>query len=625
MEPNDLLFLLTQAGGVDEGVWYQLQRMHDHHMETQQNNCPSAASSSSRYSDSNDHLIRSLSCSTELDTTFEAANPQPYISLDIRRSHKTGQETTTTTTRTASRNGKSLELSALSTALSDGNDTLQSSGGSGRNVRCTTNSMTEAVGAANGLISNDLTGCLNSPSDKFGRAVMKQLLSVKSAAGCTSSGVAESGHSLGKRLVRYTDVWDEEDFIFKSNQENSLSALYDWSSLVRSYSDTHDGMYLDWNIQHLRNISCAVKKEMKTIKKPTQNCKSYTDSEIISEKNSVGFSVRAPPVPVSMIHPSCWSINARKVARETSDMVTFKNSVIDCNINGGKVHGVFDVIHPGSLSSAIVELPGTAADRDGMSDIDDFTLHAEIMTREMHALEAANYMRLKSLSSSLINASNIEEIRKKRIRLADTLTLLYQRNEYENLTSDRLTYGTVPAPHWAPSKGLNCPDSSTASAACTNKSESNTVDLSKKVQCDSLNEGESRTTEPIFTLAKQTRCVFPAIYQSVMTSYFHLYYTFIFYSPTLKYLDLNYVFLRCSHYRSRYGTRCAASAASIAVSTAPLVKEKTERYQLGSCLLNHIPHGGYVSGLSKGVRNHHKYESTDTPWSAFPNAADMKT
>ena len=55
----------------------------------------------------------------------------------------------------------------------------------------------------------------------------------------------------------------------------------------------------------------------------------------------------------------------------------------------------------------------------------------------------------------------------------------------------------------------------------------------------------------------------------------------------------------------RYGTRCAASAASIAVPILAVVKEKekeeSERYQLGSCLLHHIPHGGYVSGLSKGV------------------------
>ena len=60
------------------------------------------------------------------------------------------------------------------------------------------------------------------------------------------------------------------------------------------------------------------------------------------------------------------------------------------------------------------------------------------------------------------------------------------------------------------------------------------------------------------------------------------------------------------HILIRYGTRCAASAASIAVPALAVVKEKekeeSERYQLGSCLLHHIPHGGYVSGLLKGVR-----------------------
>jgi hypothetical protein len=462
MEPNDLLFLLTQAGGVDEGVWYQLQRMHDLNgcMDGTQTLCPAAASSSSRYSNSDDTLLRSLSSSTELDTIFDSANSQSQslsqsqsaVSIESGRCHKTGQETAAT--RANSRHGKSSESTAVSTALSDGSDAVLCSSCSGRNVRCTAKSMTEAVTAADSLMSIDLTSCLNTPSDELGCAVLKCSLSdnSKPADAYTSCAVAEGGHSLGKRLVRYADVWDEEDFIFKTNQEHSLTALDDWSTLVRSYSDTHDGMYRDWNIQHLRKLSSAAKRDMNTTKKPSNPGKPTPDTEVAPEICSIGFDIRAPPVPVSMIHPSCWGLNARKVAQETSALLASKNATTDCNMNVGKFHQVFDVIHPASLSTSVVEVPGTAAERDGMSDIDDLTLHAEVLLREMHALEAANYMRLKTLSSSLITASNIEEIRKKRIQLADTLTLLYQRNEYENLTSERLTYGTVPAPLWAPGR-----------------------------------------------------------------------------------------------------------------------------------------------------------------------------
>ena len=534
MEANDLLFLLTQAGGVDEGVWYQLQRIHDLHKDTHHNQHPTAASSSSsssssssRDSDSNDHLMRSLSCSTELDTTFDEAHllqsqSSTASDKDNGKCHKTGQESAATT-RTASRKEKSLELRALSTALSDGSDTVHycGSSSSGRNARCTANSMNEAVSAADCLMSKNLTRCLNSPSDQFGCAVMKESLGADSAAAYTSCTVSEGGISLGKRLVRYADVWDEEDFIFKSNQESNLSALYDWSTLVKSYSDTHDGMYRDWNIQHLRKLSCAAKKDMKTMKKSTQNHKIYPDTETISKINSEGFDIRAPPVPVSMIHPSCWSINARKIAQETCDKVTSNKLVTDSDsgLNMGKFHKVFDIIHPASLSNIVVEVPGTAAERDGLSDIDDFTLHTEIMMREIQALEASNYMRLKTLSSTLITASKIEQIRKKRIRLTDALTLLYQRNEYENLTSEQLTYGTVPAPLWALPKALNCPDTSTAYAAysststdsntntSSSSSKSNIVDVMKRMQCDSESprEADSSTRESTFTITKQTR------------------------------------------------------------------------------------------------------------------------
>ena len=74
---------------------------------------------------------------------------------------------------------------------------------------------------------------------------------------------------------------------------------------------------------------------------------------------------------------------------------------------------------------------------------------------------------------------------------------------------------------------------------------------------------------------------------------------------------------------SRYGTRCAASAASAAAPALPPVKEEAERYQLGSCLLHHIPHGGYVSGLSKGVSYHHFSVSIFTTKTAYPDAVDM--
>ena len=68
--------------------------------------------------------------------------------------------------------------------------------------------------------------------------------------------------SLGKRGRRYTDIWNEEDFIYKSKQENIFKVVTDWSELINNYSDTYDGTYADWS-HHQRILLINSKRQIK--------------------------------------------------------------------------------------------------------------------------------------------------------------------------------------------------------------------------------------------------------------------------------------------------------------------------------------------------------------------------
>ena len=396
--------------------------------------------------------------------------------------------------------------------------------------------------------------------------------------------------SLGKRGRLYSDVWSEEEYLSISESNRGVcpkGPLTDWSQLMKNYSDTHDGLYVQWSVNQAYLLSEQFKKSQ-----PNKIGHRMKAKEERSKSVKIrDFHITAPPVPVSMIHPSCWGISSRSEAEtfflnaqkpensahekrivdvvndnddhngtrdsynhsydngrfcdgetsaanadipnqlnvsldtaiirgksiernqiendfqiectaeegyhdeqsllaatqaevegsskdiekserevcrifKTDDpkgviVVPFNSSNIDHSIKGnGRSHenagkatkklfspdmsGVFNYIHPGSLSRTIVELPGSAAARDDLEDIDDFSFHSEVLMKELEALETGNYLRLQSLSEAIDTSSQLSVVRERRRKIGEIINEMYKQSEYEYQTAGILLYKNKP-------------------------------------------------------------------------------------------------------------------------------------------------------------------------------------
>jgi hypothetical protein len=227
---------------------------------------------------------------------------------------------------------------------------------------------------------------------------------------------------IGTRGRKYTDVWNEEDFLYKTRQESLLCTVSDWSSMMSSYSDTHDGAYREWSVHQ---TSLLMKKG------PPRGHSEQTE-----------FEMFAPPVPVATIHPSCWGLKAREKSQEIA------NEIKADNLSGGRgaTEGLYEILHPASLSSTLVDLPGRCAEEGKLDDIDDMSLHAETLLRELRALETCNYLRLHSLEGYVWTASKLDGVRARRLQMEAVLSEMYHLNEFETLVSGRMTYSVKPTP-----------------------------------------------------------------------------------------------------------------------------------------------------------------------------------
>ena len=216
--------------------------------------------------------------------------------------------------------------------------------------------------------------------------------------------------SLGKRGRKYSEVWNEEDYIYKSKQNDVFSTISDWSSLVSAYSDTHDGAYRDWSVHQTALMLNGMKKVLRQ-----RDCVGYPGFEFIS-----------PPVPVGQIHPACWGLRKESSA----------------DVESGLDRNAHSQMHPASIrsESKLIDSPGSAAVKYDLDDIDDLSMHAETMVRELHAVEAGNYLRLYSLNGYVASSSLIDYVRAKRLLLESVLTEMYKCSEFENLTSGQMAY-----------------------------------------------------------------------------------------------------------------------------------------------------------------------------------------
>ena len=139
-----------------------------------------------------------------------------------------------------------------------------------------------------------------------------------------------------------------------------------------------------------------------------------------------GFEFISPPVPVGQIHPACWGLRKESSA----------------DVKSGLDRNAHSQMHPASIrsESKLIDSPGSAAVKYGLDDIDDLSMHAETMVRELHAVEAGNYLRLYSLNGYVTSSSLIDSVRAKRLLLESVLTEMYKCSEFENLTSGQMAY-----------------------------------------------------------------------------------------------------------------------------------------------------------------------------------------
>ena len=237
-------------------------------------------------------------------------------------------------------------------------------------------------------------------------------------------------HFLGKRGRRYTDVWNEEDFIHKTKQHHLFRAIDDWSTLISPHSDDHDGAYRDWSIHQSALLVNKIKKGFRNF-----------------EASDFGFEYVSPPVPVSTVHPACWGPNARTTA--SNALSATRNKAGD---DGRIDHkSCFEIVHPAALCRNLVEPSGHYLEREEFEDIDDISMHAEILVKEMLALEACNYIRLQSLKGYVAVSSQIDSVRSKRTRVQAALAQMYLSDVSVQQTSRRTTYSLTPDPLGGPS------------------------------------------------------------------------------------------------------------------------------------------------------------------------------
>ena len=232
-------------------------------------------------------------------------------------------------------------------------------------------------------------------------------------------------HFLGKRGRRYTDVWNEEDFIHKTKQHHLFRAIDDWSTLISPHSDNHDGAYRDWSIHQSALLVNKIKKGFRNF-----------------EASDFGFEYVSPPVPVSTVHPACWGLNARTTANNVLSRTRKRagdNGILDHK-------SCFEIVHPAALCRNLVEPPGHYLETEEFEDIDDISMHAEILVKEMLALEACNYIRLQSLKGYVAVSSQIDSVRSRRTRVQAALAQMYLSDVSVQQTSRRTTYSLTPDP-----------------------------------------------------------------------------------------------------------------------------------------------------------------------------------
>ena len=442
MEHNDLLSAVCRSGGADDRARHEIRCLHQ---------LNDRAHSDASHSDKRArHKTRLSSVTREDCSTFNSSSTaqHSYTALDT--------------------DPLSQPLS-IDSAVDSKDGILIKSDISGHSAPpCAagifgSRSMLSAVQSADSLISSKAKRLLTDGDSDFLKALMSKASAVSSGTRaprhpaanaaassprshssrppCTKGTSQIDGdrriekqkllHYLGRRGRRYTDVWNEEDFIHKTRQHHLFRAINDWSSLVSPHSDTHDGSYRDWTNHQSALLVNKLKKGFRHF-----------------EASDMGFEYISPPVPVATVHPACWGPSARSIANSVLTRARKKESDGNCS----DCKSTYEIVHPAATCQALVEPPGHYAEMGDLEDIDDMSMHAEILVKEMLALEACNYLRLQSLQGYIAVASQIEGVRSRRTEVQAALAEIYLNDVAEKLSSARMTYSVNPDPMHASSE-----------------------------------------------------------------------------------------------------------------------------------------------------------------------------
>ena len=451
---------MSSAGGADENVWRKLQQLHSLHRKDDLNNDQStsivnihgtrasglSSVRSDRSSSSANKYSESVHESATSDLIMEGEDGAFVTDGGIRNgdissnfnTEAIGYDLTTTdgfsgpkSTRKAVESADYLLGVRVPRLVRDGDSSLlkalrERSEEAVLTARSPSSSSSNGYDRSKNNNNNSSSSSSSSSSCFRGNTGSRKDTKRSKSDTCPVGSPGKGVLRLGARGRKYTDVWNEEDFLYKTRQERLLSTVSDWSSMMRSYNDTHDGAYRDWSVHQ---TSLFMKKG------PPRGHPEQTE-----------FEMFAPPVPVATIHPSCWGLKAREKSQEIA------NEIIADNLAGyrGPTEGLFEVLHPASLSSTLVELPGRSAEESKLDDIDDISLHAEMLLRELRALETSNYLRLQSLEGYVCTASKLDSVRARRLQMEAVLSEMYHLSEFETLVSGRMTYSVKPTPVMGP-------------------------------------------------------------------------------------------------------------------------------------------------------------------------------
>lgn len=220
---------------------------------------------------------------------------------------------------------------------------------------------------------------------------------------CSSTG------TLGKRGRSYIEVWEEELFLNRTNQESRFSVCESWGDVITDYSDNHDGAYREHMMLALRPSWTWDKPKRE---KRANNAGASTD-ELSSD---MGLDVLVPPPPVSYHHPAAWGRHSRDLSKVEAALVRAHLSM----------SSIYSYVHPAAFSSSPAIKPSAPAASD-IEDADELNIFCERARRLVDSIDAQNFVALERLTTRARRSAALMSMQVKRESYETVITKYYNK------------------------------------------------------------------------------------------------------------------------------------------------------------------------------------------------------